>query len=161
MNKIDSGQNFGWLRHWPTDQHKGPWRHRLTNGRQETSKEPKRNALACLPNKKSIGENPRESFCSVRRTATAAGVMVHLSPHGDLDLPQTPPKVYTETSSPSQQPLYSAVASDIGEPPTHFSPMIEMQDGMAVVDLLEEVTADSKTLWAPYIVGHFIGDAPI
>ncbi|KAL0716000.1 hypothetical protein Bca4012_065322 [Brassica carinata] len=37
---------------------------------------------------------------------------------------------------------------------------VVMQEGVAVVDLPEEVTLDSKPLWESYVVGHFIDDAP-
>ena len=35
-----------------------------------------------------------------------------------------------------------------------------MTDGVAVVDLPEEITKDPHPLWASYLVGHFISDAP-
>ena len=38
--------------------------------------------------------------------------------------------------------------------------MVDLQYGVAVVDLPEDLTVDSKLLWSSYIVGHFIGDAP-
>ncbi|CAN7107293.1 unnamed protein product, partial [Brassica rapa subsp. narinosa] len=79
---------------------------------------------------------------------------------GGPDLPQTPSKVYSNSPPSAQKALYSAVASDQNEPSIHFSPEVVMQDGVAVVDLPEEVTLDSKPLWASYVVGHFIGDAP-
>lgn len=37
---------------------------------------------------------------------------------------------------------------------------MDLQDGVAVVDLPEDLTVDSKPLWASYIVGHFIGETP-
>lgn len=68
--------------------------------------------------------------------------------------------VYTNSPQSSQKALYFTVASDQNELPFHFSPEVEMKVGVAVVDLPEEVTVDSKLLWASYVVGHFIGDAP-
>ncbi|CAN6828846.1 unnamed protein product, partial [Brassica oleracea] len=85
--------------------------------------------------------------------------MIELIVSGGPDLPKTPPKVYTNLPL-SQKALYSAVASDQNEPSIHFSPEVVMQEGVAVVDLPEEVTNDSKPLWESYVVGHFIGDPP-
>ncbi|CAN6813423.1 unnamed protein product, partial [Brassica oleracea var. botrytis] len=47
-----------------------------------------------------------------------------------------------------------------GELIIHYSPVVDLQDGVAVVDLPEDITVDPKPLWSSYIVGYFIGDAP-
>lgn len=85
--------------------------------------------------------------------------MTKLVAAGGPDLPQVSPKVYPK-SPPSQKALYSTVVSDQNEPSIHFSPEVVMQEGVAVVDLPEEVEKDSKPLWESYVVGHFIEDVP-
>lgn len=79
---------------------------------------------------------------------------------GGPDLPLSPAKIYTDSQNSPQKTLYSAVVMDQGEPITHYTPVLDLQDGTAVVDLPEDLTTDSKPLWSSYIVGHFIGEAP-
>ena len=103
-------------------------------------------------------ENPRRKRAARAPHDFVAGVMTEPIVSGGPDLPKTPPKVYTNLPL-SQKALYSAVASDQNEPSIHFSPEVVMQEGVAVVDLPEKVTNDSKPLSESYVVGHFIGDA--
>lgn len=74
------------------------------------------------------------------------------------DHPQSPPKIYTENQTSPLKTPYFTVVSDQGEPLVHYSPGVDLLDGVAVVDLPEDLTVDSKPLWSSCIVGHFIGD---
>lgn len=105
-------------------------------------------------------ENPTPILVAVRLTTSVAGVMAASSSVEGPDLPQSPAKIYTESQASPQKSLYSAVVSDQGVPIVHYSPVVDLADGVAVVDLPEDLTADSKPLWSSYVVGHFIGDAP-
>lgn len=78
---------------------------------------------------------------------------------GGPDLPLSPSKIYADSQNSPQKTLYSAVVADQGEPIIHYSPVVDLQDGVAVVDLPEDLTVDPKPLWSSYIVGYFIGDA--
>lgn len=107
--------------------------------------------------------NPKEALPPIYRElqglAAAGDMSPPLSPGGP-GLPLSPSKTYTDTSPPSTKALYSDVASDLHDKGLHFSPIVELTDGVAIVDLPEEITKDPNPLWASYLVGHFISDAP-
>ncbi|KAH0893042.1 hypothetical protein HID58_055471, partial [Brassica napus] len=41
-----------------------------------------------------------------------------------------------------------------------FQPLIDVTDGVASIQILDEIYANPEPLWRSFVVGHFIGDAP-
>lgn len=73
----------------------------------------------------------------------------------DSALPQSPVKSYSQAAAPGSK--------DHGDPfvnVVRYSPVADLQGGIASVDLPEALLSDSQPLWSAYIVGHFMGDAP-
>ncbi|KAG5376133.1 hypothetical protein IGI04_040729 [Brassica rapa subsp. trilocularis] len=76
-------------------------------------------------------------------------------PPGDPDLPKSPAKSYSQAAMSGSRVLEEKFSNVI-----RYSPVADLQGGVASVDLPEELLSDSKPLWSAYIVGHFMGDAP-
>ncbi|KAH0893298.1 hypothetical protein HID58_055727 [Brassica napus] len=77
-----------------------------------------------------------------------------MTPPSDHELPQSPAKSYSQAVAPGSRDLEERFSSVV-----RCSPVADLQ-GVALVDLPEELLPDSKPLWSAYIVGHFMGDAP-
>lgn len=81
---------------------------------------------------------------------------------GDPALPQSPKspakspaKSYSQVVAPGSRDLEEKFSNVV-----RYSPVADLQGGIATVDLPEELLSDSKPLWSAYIIGHFMGDAP-
>ncbi|CDY39577.1 BnaCnng09460D [Brassica napus] len=78
-----------------------------------------------------------------------------MTPPSDHELPQSPAKSYSQAVAPGSRDLEERFSNVV-----RYSPMADLQGGVALVDLPDELLSDSKPLWSAYIVGHFMGDAP-
>ncbi|RID79609.1 hypothetical protein BRARA_A02334, partial [Brassica rapa] len=76
-------------------------------------------------------------------------------PPGDPGLPKSPAKSYSQVAISGSRDLEEKFSNVI-----RYSPVADLQGGVASVDLPEELLSDYKPLWSAYIVGHFMGDAP-
>ncbi|KAG5415430.1 hypothetical protein IGI04_002997 [Brassica rapa subsp. trilocularis] len=76
-------------------------------------------------------------------------------PPGDPGLPQSPVKSYSQVASQSSRDPEGKFSNVV-----RYSPVADLQGGVASVDLPEELLSDSTPLWSAYIVGHFMGDVP-
>ncbi|KAL0657191.1 hypothetical protein Bca4012_077775 [Brassica carinata] len=75
-------------------------------------------------------------------------------PPVDLVL-QSPVKSYSQAATQSTRDLEGKLINVM-----RFSPVVDIQGGVASVDLPEELLTESKPLWSAFVVGHFMGDAP-
>ncbi|CDY53374.1 BnaC03g75400D [Brassica napus] len=72
----------------------------------------------------------------------------------EIELP-TPVSTTTASSSPrrASRPWSKGHVAD-------FQPLIDVTDGVASIQILDEIYANPEPLWRSFVVGHFIGDAP-
>lgn len=68
---------------------------------------------------------------------------------------QSPAKTYSQAATQSSRDLEGKLLNVM-----RFSPVVDIQEGVASVDLPEELLTESKPLWSAFVVGHFMGDAP-
>ncbi|KAG2269263.1 hypothetical protein Bca4012_071566 [Brassica carinata] len=68
---------------------------------------------------------------------------------------QSPVKSYSQAATQSSRDLEGKLINVM-----RFSPVVDIQGGVASVDLPEELLTESKPLWSAFVVGHFMGDAP-
>lgn len=76
-------------------------------------------------------------------------------PPGGEDLHHTSPKSYSQAASEGSKAFGDQLPNVV-----RYSPVADLQGGVATVDLPEDLLSDSTPLWYAYIVGHFMGDAP-
>ena len=94
------------------------------------------------------------SLPTVRPTAPVTGGMGSSPPPGDPGLPKSPAMSYSQVAISGSRDLEEKFSNVV-----RYSPVADLQGGVAYVDLPEELLSDSKPLWSAYIVGHFMGDA--